>query len=177
MSAYVCVIECENDIVFLSDAQRINTGDHIPLRIIGLYNVQHNDSYWKRLPFLSEEQSIEAVEKLLADRYYYDRQGKEWYKVRAGNYKQRQWMEDVTIGYQNAKGKDTGYYASHRVSHLKATEVDNRPACEHGYPCEVHYSRDGTEIYFDCPVKYIWPHFMPTLERVTPCKARHSATL
>ena len=77
--------------------------------------------------------------------------------------KQNRWLTSVTEGYKG----EGGYYASHRVSHLKAEEVDDRPTCDHGYPCEIHY---GSETYFDCPLKYVWPHFMPELARITPCQ-------
>ena len=174
---YVCAIECSDNIVVLGDTHRIITdvSAEAPQRIVALYNVQHNHSYRSHLPFLSKDLvtrvMVDAVEQRIADRYYYDRRGSEWYKVRAGTKKQRRWMEDVTDGYkQHPTG---GYYASHRVSHLKASEVDDRPVCDHGYPCEVHYGKE--EVYFDCAAKYVWPDFLPHVARVTPCAFRQIA--
>ena len=206
MASYICVIECSDNHVYICDTKKVHLEELIPLRIIGLYNVDQNYTLFKAfkkpvsrhlttLELNYSTTTTDIVETILSDRYFHSRDGGdyhhrkdgEWYKVRTGDVKQNRWMASVTKGYRDSKEEGDSlseplaqtataspgaplqvrdYYASHRVSHLKAEEVDNRPICDHGFPCEIHM---GSETYFDCPVKYVWPHFMPELPRVTPC--------
>ena len=184
MTSYICVIECSDNHVYICDTKKVHLEELIPLRIVGLYNVDQNYTLYKvfkkpvsrhltKLELDYETTPTKLVETILSDRYFYSRDGGdyhhrkdgEWYKIRTGDVKQNRWMTSVTKGYRECK-KAGDYYASHRVSHLKAEEVDDRPTCEHGFPCEIHL---GSEAYFDCPVKYVWPNFMPELARITPC--------
>jgi hypothetical protein len=189
MSVYICVIECSGNHIYIGDTRniRLKENELIPKQIIGLYNAEQNYALYKftnkpistHLNQLDNDLEIsqaKIVETILSDRYFYDRKdnknnknNNQWYMVRTGDLKQNSWMASVEAGYKK-HGTGGGYYASHRVSHLKDEEVDQRPVCEHGYPCEVHFSRGRSEIYFDCPVKYIWPNFMPELERIKPCE-------
>jgi hypothetical protein len=185
MASYICVIECSDNHIYICDTKKVHLEELIPLRIIGLYNVEQNYTLYKvfkkpvsrHLTTLELDYSTtktDIVETIISDRYFHSRDGGdyhnrkpgEWHKVRTGDVKQNRWMATVTKDYKERK-KDSGYWASHRVSHLKADEVDDRPVCSHGYPCEVHFG--SSEAYFDCPVKYIWPHFMPELARIRPC--------
>jgi hypothetical protein len=182
MSSYICVIECSDNYVYVGDTRRLLLEDLSPEHIIGLYNVEQNYALYKiknqpvsrHLDTLDADLDIpqsKIVETILADRWFRDKKnqkGNEWYKVRTGDLKQNSWMESVVTGYKK-QGLNGGYYASHRVSGLKDKEVDPRPVCEHGYPCEIHFSKLSQELYFDCPLKYIWPNFMPELERIRPC--------
>ena len=176
---YLCVIECSDNYVYIGDTRRLNFGGLIPERIIGLYNCRQNfdlfqltkapknrDLYAMYTKY--DIDRIKIVETILADRYCFDRKGGQWYKVHTSDAKHNDWLEDVAKGYAKAT-KPGDYYASCRSSSLKAEEVDARPVCKHGYPCEVHFSKNGRDIYFDCPVKYIWPNFLPTLERIPCC--------
>ena len=188
MSIYICILECEDNHVYIGDTRRIHLDDLIPKRIIGLYNVKQNYALYKitNQPISKHLDTLDAdldvtdakiVEMILADRFYYDKtQGSgEWYKVRTGDVKLNSWMASVTADYKK-HGTKGGYYASHRANHLKPEEVDLRPICDHGYVCEVHFSRSSSDLYFDCPLKYIWPNFMPELERNTPCNFKQSHT-
>jgi hypothetical protein len=185
MSSYICVIECSDNHLYIADTRKVQLGYLIPIRIIGLYNVEHNYRYYKtsKKPVSRHLDSLELghvgilevdyevtpttiVETIISDRHFYGRQGGEWYKVRTGDREQNEWMYSVTEGYKRAKQPED-YFASHRVSHLKPEEVDDRPVCSHGFPCEVHFGKE--ETYFDCPVKYVWPDFLPGLERIKPC--------
>ena len=181
MSVYIVVIECEDDHFYIGDAQniRLKENDLVAKRIIGLYNISQNYAFYRltRKPkivhldkFYYDPSPAKIVELIISDRYFYDcKDNHKWYMVRTGDLKQNSWMASVEAGYK--KHKETGgYSAHHRVNGLKPEEVDQRPVCEHGYPCEVHFSRSRSEIYFDCPVKYIWPDFMPELERIKPCE-------
>jgi hypothetical protein len=178
MASYICVIECSDNHLYICDTKKVHLEELIPLRIIGLYNVDQNYALFKtskkpvshhltKLELDYDTTRTDLVETILSDRYFYDRREGEWYGVRTGNVKQNRWLTSVLKGYRECK-RAGDYYASHRVSHLKADEVDNRPTCSHGYPCEIHYG--NSEIYFDCPVKYVWPGFMPELARITPCQ-------
>lgn len=177
MSAYICVIECSDNHLYIADTRKVQLGYLIPIRIVGLYNVEHNYRHYKtsKKPVSRHLGSLELgyevtpatiVETIISDRYFYGRQGGEWYKVRTGDREQNEWMYSVTEGYKRAKHPGD-YFASHRVSHLKPEEVDDRPVCSHGFPCEVHFGKE--ETYFDCPVKYVWPDFLAGLERIKPC--------
>ena len=178
MASYICVIECSDNHLYICDTKKVQLEELIPLRIIGLYNVEQNYTLYKvfkkpvsrHLGFLEidfETTRTDVIETIISDRYFYDRREGEWYGVRTGDVKQNRWMASVTKGYRESK-KEGDYYASHRVSHLKAEEVDDRPTCDHGFPCEIHIG--DSEAYFDCPLKYVWPNFMPDLERIEPCK-------
>ena len=199
MASYICVIECSDNHLYICDTKKVHLEELIPLRIVGLYNVDQNYTLFKTckkpvsrhlttLELDYETTRTDLVETILSDRHFYDRREGEWYGVRTGNVKQNRWMASVLKGYRECKKEGDslseplaqtataspgaplqvrGYYASHRVSHLKAEEVDDRPPCDHGFPCEIHI---GSETYFDCPLKYVWPDFMPELPRITPCK-------
>ena len=180
--AYICIIECEENHLYVGSPYRIQLGDLVPKRIIGLYSVEQNYRLFQRTrtpasqhidKIMSdyEMKPKELIETILSDRCFYDRQKGSWYNVRTCNMKQNDWLAEVAIGYKNA-ARSGDYYASCRVSHLKAEEVDQRPVCDHGYLCEVHFSRIDQQPYYDCPVKYVWPDFMPTLERIKPCVFR-----
>jgi len=185
MSVYIVVIECSDNHIYIGDTRniRLKENDLVPKQIIGLYNAEQNYALYKftNKPAYSHLDKLDAdlevsqakiVETILSDRFYNDRKdnkNSEWHKVRTGDLKQNSWLASVTAGYKK-HGTNGGYYASHRVIHLKPEEVDQRPVCEHGYLCEVHFSRSRSEIYFDCPLKYIWPDFMPELERIKPCQ-------
>ena len=183
MSVYICIIECSDNHIYIGDTRRIHLDDLVPKQIIGLYNAEQNYALYKftkkpvsrHLDKLDDDLEIsqaKIVETILADRFYKDKENNkdsEWYKVRTGDLKLNSWVASVEAGYKK-HGPNGGYYASHRANHLKPEEVDQRPVCEHGYPCEVHFSRSRSEIYFDCPLKYIWPNFMPELERIKPCQ-------
>jgi hypothetical protein len=180
MSVYICIIECSDNHIYIGDTRRIHLDDLIPKQIIGLYNAEQNYALYKftnkpvsrHIEKMNDDLEIsqaKIVETILSDRFYNDNKDNEWYKVRTGDLKQNSWMASVEAGYK--KHKETGgYSAHHRVNRLKPEEVDQRPVCEHGYPCEIHFSRGRSEIYFDCPLKYIWPNFMPELERIKPCQ-------
>ena len=190
MTPYICVIECQDNHVYVGDCRRLyrpsdlekRLGDLVPKRIMGIYNVEQNYALF-RLTNRPASQHLSAlvadfettqadlVETILADRYYYDKRVNEWYKVRTGDVKQNRWMSEVETGYKEAKNPGD-YAAYHRVSRLKAAEVDDRPVCRHGFPCESRYSRHMRELFFDCPMKYVWPHFMPEVERDKPCDFR-----
>ena len=185
MASYICVIECSDNHLYICDTKKVHLEELIPLRIVGLYNVDQNYTLYKvfkkpvsrhltKLELDYETTPTKLVETILSDRYFYSRDGGDYhhrkdgelYKIRTGDVKQNRWMTSVTKGYRDPL-QVRGYYASHRVSHLKAEEVDDRPPCDHGFPCEIHI---GSETYFDCPLKYVWPDFMPELPRITPCK-------
>jgi hypothetical protein len=182
MSVYICIIECSDNHIYIGDTRniRLKENDLVPKQIIGLYNAEQNYALYKftnkpvsthlnKLDNDLEISQAKIVETILSDRFYNDRILNEWYKVRTGDLKQNSWMASVEAGYK--KHKETGgYSAHHRVNNLKPEEVDQRPVCDHGYPCEVHFSRGRSEIYFDCPLKYIWPDYMPELERIKPCQ-------
>ena len=157
----------------------------MPKRIIGFYNVEQNYALFRltskpvnrHLSILDadiETTQADIVETILADRYHYDKRDSEWYKVRTGDVIQNRWMAHVTAGYKELKeSKGAGGYAAyHRVSQLKGDDVDDRPVCGHGFPCEIHYSEYGREMYFDCPVKYVWPDLLPGVERIPCCDFR-----
>jgi hypothetical protein len=184
MASYICVIECSDNHVYICDTMKVHLEELIPLRIIGLYNVDQNYTLFKgfkkpvsrHLTTLELDYSTtttDIVETIISDRYFYDRRAEEWYGVRTGDVKQNRWLTSVLKGYRECK-KEGNYQAYHRVSSLKAEEVDDRPVCSHGYPCEVHF---GSETYFDCPVKYVWPNFMPELARIRPCTFKQSLNI
>jgi len=183
MSVYIVVIECDDDHIYIGDVRniRLKENDLVPKRIIGLYNISQNYAYYRltRTPVIThldkllyEPSPAKIVETIITDRYFYDRKDNNtWYKVRTGDLKQNSWMASVEAGYKK-HGTTGGYSAHHRANRLKPEEVDQRPVCDHGYPCEVHFSKSTNTIYFDCPLKYIWPNFMPELERIKPCECK-----
>lgn len=192
MKPYICVIECQDNHVYIGDCRRLyrpsdlekRLDELVPKRIMGIYNVEQNYALFRltnrpasqHLTSLAadiETTQADLVETILSDRYYYDKRDNEWYKVRTSNVKQNRWMSEVTTGYREST-KPGDYAAYHRVSRLKAEEVDHRPICSHGFPCEPRYSRYTREMYFDCPMKYVWPDFMPEVERSKPCDFRQA---
>ena len=47
MASYICVIECSDNHVYICDTKKVQLEELIPLRIIGLYNVEQNYTLYK----------------------------------------------------------------------------------------------------------------------------------
>lgn len=177
MSAYIGVLECDNDYIFIGDVRTVATEGHTIRRFRGLYKVDTNHTYMRlrnqhifahRKPRF-EQTETSAVELQIANRYWYDRKDKEWYKVMSGDEKKKRFLRSACASYEWAKKDPERYtYSTNSATQYKPEQIFDRPLCAHGYPCEVRESRDQ-RLYFDCALKYIWPSLLPDVDHGTPC--------
>ena len=190
MLNYIAVLECPDDYIYVGDVRKLDTEDHRPLMFRGIYCVESNYAYMKirdlsnnfDTKYFKEKwaysgwDKTDLVERQITNRYWYDRKdnvtwgsGKEWYKVIPTDFKKREFLFRACKSYKwMSEGSDRHCYSSNPASHLKPEQVIDRPLCHHGYPCEVRLSKQN-EIYFDCPVKYIWPTLLPDVYHGIPC--------
>jgi len=177
MAAYIGVLECDDDYIFIGDVRTLTTEGLPPRRFRGLYKVDTNHMYMRlrnqhifaHVKPRFEEAETSAVELQIANRYWYDRKDKEWYKVMTTDEKKRRFLRSACVSYKWASQDPTRYtFSSNSATNYKLEQIIDRPLCDHGYPCEVRLSREH-RLYFDCALKYIWPSLLPDVDHGTPC--------
>ena len=190
MSTYVFVLECEEDYILIGDVRKLDTESYTPVRFRGLYNVEANYAYQRIREFdhspidtkyykdnWLEHGNIDRVQLQIANRYWYERKGNtqygsgnEWYKVLPDIKKRRAFLKSACASYKWAsEGLDRHTFSSNPATSLTLQQVFDRPSCDHGYPCEIRQAKDHS-LYFDCPLKFIWPSLLPDVDHGVPCQ-------
>lgn len=188
MVHWIYILECDNDYIYIGETTRlyrrfrehiynhgaVNTTRHIPQRLIGLYKVGDNYSFYKYRNEIrnneynqftvddwgdDEETGKLLIENHFTEMYMYLRKQEdnddfsfgdgEWNKVRGGKYTKQIW--------------------SNPTDSMNSEDILDRPMCNCRLPCEVKLSNDGTKIYFVCATKNIWKDMDIDLEVEEPC--------
>jgi hypothetical protein len=183
---WVYVLKCDNEYIYVGETTRlyrrfnehrsergsINTRQHTPRALIGLYNVGNNTSFNRYYHDMTngeydykcghywgeDEDDYLTIENLVTERYMYERREDNWNRVRGGKY--------------CTSERCITFYADNLEELNKDNLVLDRPLCHHGYPCEVNMKTDKTKIYFTCPLSRVsnWPNFYEGLDIESPCK-------
>lgn len=178
MVHWVYMVECEDNYLYIGTTKRlyrrfnehirgngsVNTGEHKPLYLVGLYKVSDNYSFLQyRNQILKKKEynkfTIQdwgngddtgnlEIENHITEMCMFLR-GKEsedfalndgeWRKVRGGKY--------------------TSYRNVNPVENVLVEDIIDRPCCDCEYPCEVKLSKDKKYIYFVCSMKNVSSDF------------------
>ena len=203
MVHWVYVLECEDEYIYVGETTRlfrrfeehrksrggINTQNHTPTKLIGLYKVNDNYSFMQYRntirsgeynPFLVDEWENDGdnllVENHITERFLYERRendsyggGLEWYKVRGGKYT-RQTMDETVSMYKRASEKEgRTCHVENPILDIPVDTIVDRPLCYCRCPSEVKLSKDKSKIYFVCALKNVWGDFFSDLQIDAPC--------
>ncbi len=193
MVHWVYIIECNDNFIYVGETIHLykrltqhitgrggkNTHAHIPRKLIGLYKVYDNQSFYQYNSAIRNNTDIKNtidnwgtwgdnlfVENNFTERLFYERKdndvygtGKEWYRVRGGKYTKDN-LDQIFNGYKWAsESEGRGYGAVNPIFNKNEQEILDRPLCNCGMPCEVKINKDKTCIYFVCALKNVWDDF------------------
>jgi predicted GIY-YIG superfamily endonuclease len=203
MVHWVYVLDCEDDYIYVGETTRLfrrfkehlknrgglNTTNHKPKRLIGLYKVSENNSFLNYrnkikngeynkfyIDNWEDEGDNLLIENHITERFLYERRdndyygcGLEWYKVRGGKYT-KDTLNEIVDNYKWASEKE-GRTCSARnpIQSIPIDSIVDRPLCKCYNPSEVKISKDKSKIYFVCALKNVWGDFCSDLEVSTPC--------
>lgn len=198
MVHWVYIVECNDNFIYVGETEYIykrlqqhitgkggkNTHAHIPTKLIGLYKVYDNQSFYQYNSAVKNNIDTKNIidewgswgdnlfiENNFTERLFYERKdnskygsGNEWYRVRGGKYTRAD-LDDFYNGYKWAS-EDTkrGFGGTNPVSRKKEGDIVDRPLCNCGMPCEVKINKDKTCIYFVCALKNVWSEFNANIE-------------
>jgi predicted GIY-YIG superfamily endonuclease len=203
MVHWIYVLECEDDYLYVGETTRLfrrftehlrsrggsNTIKHKPIKLIGLYKVNENNSFMKYRnkiksgeynQFILDQWENDGdnllIENHITERFLYERRendcyggGLEWYKIRGGKYT-RETLDDTVAMYKWASEKEGRMcHARNPVESIPVDTIVDRPLCKCYTPSEVKLSKDKTKIYFVCALKNVWDDFCPYIKVATPC--------
>jgi predicted GIY-YIG superfamily endonuclease len=199
MVHWVYIVECNDNFIYVGETEYIykrlqqhitgkggkNTHVHIPNKLIGLYKVYDNQSFYQYNSAVKNnidtKNTIDEwgswgdnlfIENNFTERLFYERRnnheygtGEEWYRIRGGKYTRNNLDETMLIAESMCQ----------RPNRIKGslkltTPIDNikdivdRPLCNCGMPCEVKINKDKTCIYFVCALKNVWSEFNVNIE-------------
>lgn len=201
MVHWVYVLECEDNFIYVGETEHLykrfeqhlrgrgakNTSMHSPRKLIGLYKVNENYSFYEYRnsirkgdynKFILDNWGLQEGDNLLienhiTERLFYERRnnseygsGNEWYRVRGGKYTR----SDMDFHLEFAKEWSIrpnriigSYKATTPIDRMSTEEIVDRPLCKCGMPAEVKLSADKTKIYFICALKNVWSDFYDRL--------------
>ena len=190
MVHWIYVLECEDDYIYVGETTRlfrrfrehlyrngsVNTSIHEPVRLIGLYKLNDNYSFYKYRneirngeynPFTinewldkANEQNHLFIENRITELYFSLRsksdermdfryEDGDWWKIRGGKYIQQ--------------------YINNPFNNINEEDILDRPMCGCELPCEVKISNNGERIYFVCALKNVWDDMGLDIEVEAPC--------
>ena len=187
MVHWIYVLECEDDYIYIGETTRlytrfrehiyrngsVNTTRREPYKLIGLYKVGNNYSFYK---YRNEIRNGEYNQFTVNDWGDDERSG----NLLIENHFTELFMylrceEDNFLfddGYWNKVrgGKYTKQIYSNPTTKMNIEDILDRPLCDCGLPSEVKLSNDKTKIYFVCALKNIWDDMNIDLDVDEPCE-------
>ena len=214
MVHWIYIVKCEDDFIYVGEtihlykrlAQHIsgyggkNTHSHIPKKLIGLYKLNDNQSFYQYNSAVKfgNKNNIQSVinewgiwgdnlfiENKFTERLFYERQnnheygtGIEWYRVRGGKYT-RESLDDSMYNAKELCERPNripgSIHMTTPIDNLSKEDIVDRPMCYCEMPCEVKLSKDKTKIYYVCAIKNIWNDFFNGIDVDKPCNfLKHS---
>jgi len=203
---YIC--ECNDNFIYVGETINLykrltqhirgrggkNTHAHIPRKLIGLYKLNDNQSFYnynsavKNGTLNNIQTAIDQwgiwgdnlfIENRFTERIFYERRvnheygtGNEWYRVRGGKYTRDSLDKIMDDAKELCKpNRIPGTITmSTPIDKIPQEEIVDRPLCNCGMPCEVRLSKDKTKIFFVCALKNVWSNFLNSIEVNEPCK-------
>lgn len=206
MVHWVYILECNDKFIYVGETIHLykrltqhiggkggkNTHAHIPKRLIGLYKVNDNQSFYdysrniKSNIFNSDIINNWAssgdnlfIENRFTERLFYERRnnheygtGKEWYRVRGGKYTRSDLDQSMYHAEQLCKRPNRvpgSLMMTTPIDSKAPDDIVDRPLCKCNMPCEVKISNDKKTIYFVCALKNVWSDFYKYIEVDDPC--------
>jgi predicted GIY-YIG superfamily endonuclease len=198
MVHWVYIVKCNDDFIYVGETEYLykritqhitgrggkNTHTHIPEKLIGLYKVYDNQSFYQYRSDVKNNVAVTNtindwgtwgdnlfIENNFTERLFYERKDNstygtcnEWYRVRGGKYTRAD-LDTFFDGYKWAsEGNGRGFAARNPISDKKEEDIVDRPLCNCGMPCEVKLNKEKTCIYFVCALKNIWSDFNANIE-------------
>ena len=189
MVHWIYILECDDDYIYIGETTRlyrrfyehiynngaVNTTRHEPLKLIGLYKLGDNYSFYKyrnkirnseynKFDFDTWGDDENSDNLLIENRFtelYFCLRSKinermdfrykdgRWYKIRGGKYTQQ--------------------YINNAINTLNEEDIIDRPMCHCELPSEVKLSKDKIKIYFVCALKNVWDDMKIGLHIEEPC--------
>jgi putative endonuclease len=208
MVHWIYIIECNDNFIYVGETSNIyrrlkehkrgkggkNTHNHIPKKLIGLYKVNDNQSFYQYNSAINfgTQQNVQRVidewgqtgdnlfiENRITERLFYERKnnheygtGSEWYRIRGGKYT-RDNLDDEMLWAKELCERPNRIPGTLRmvtpVDSMTEEEIVDRPLCICGMPCEVKLSKDKIKIYFVCALKNVCDNFIRVVDIGTPC--------
>ncbi len=207
MVHWIYIIECNDKFIYVGETINLykrltqhirgrggkNTHTHIPKKLIGLYKVNDNQSFYQynsavKFGTLNNiKTAIDEwgtwgdnlfIENKFTERLFYERRnnheygtGNEWYRVRGGKYT-RDSLDNSMYSAKEMRERPTKAgpcFMTTPIDKIPEEEIIDRPLCNCGMPCEVKLSKDTKKIYFVCALKNLWPDFFKGIEIGESC--------
>lgn len=205
MVHWIYITECNDNFIYVGETIHLykrltqhirgrggkNTHSHIPKKLIGLYKVYDNQSFYQYNSAIKNNVDTKNIinewgtcgdnlwiENRFTERLFYERRhnhdygtGNEWYRVRGGKYT-RDNLDDIMYYAKEMCERPTKAgpcIMTTPIDNLPQEEIVDRPLCYCGMPCEVKLTKDNTKIYFVCALKNVWPDFFKGIEVNKPC--------
>jgi predicted GIY-YIG superfamily endonuclease len=181
MVHWVYVLECCDRNIYVGETTRlysrfsehiggrgsVNTSSHSPRKLIGLYKVDDNHSFFKYRDSILKKNEYNRfiiedwgngegsgnldIENHITELYFHLR-NKEDDIEGLSSFRYNDGMTNKVNG-----GKYTKMF--NRPTFVDNDYILDRPCCDCMFPCEVKISKDKKTIYFVCSVKNIWEGF------------------
>ena len=155
-----------------------NTHVHVPKKLIGLYRLNDNQSFYQYISAkkrgISIKDTVETwaelgdnlfIENRFTERLLWERRnnheygtGNEWYRIRGGKYTRENLDESMEIARTMCQrpNRIPGTLSLQTpVDNFIEDQVVDRPLCQCGMPCEVKI-KDKKLIYFVCALKNVF---------------------
>jgi predicted GIY-YIG superfamily endonuclease len=208
MVHWIYVVECNDNFIYVGETIHLykrlmqhirgrggkNTHSHIPIKLIGLYKVNDNQSFYqynsavKNGTLNNIKNAIDRwgdwgdnlfIENRFTERLFYERRmnheygtGNEWYRVRGGKYT-RDSLDDAMYFAKSMCERPNripgSLFMTLPINNISEEEIVDRPLCDCGMPCEVRLSTDKTKIYFVCALKNVWSDFFKGIDVNESC--------
>lgn len=206
MVHWIYILECEDGFIYVGQTIHLyarltqhiggrgskNTHNHMPQKLIGLYKVNDNQSFYDyRSKIKNNIFDINIIktwgssgdnlliENRFTERLFYERRNnheygtyKEWYRIRGGKYTRDNLNQSMNYAMMMCKNPNriAGTLSmTTPINGLLSDDIVDRPLCKCNMPSEVKLSKDKTCIYFVCSLKNVWDDFYSWIKVSEPC--------
>ena len=207
MVHWIYVVKCSDDFIYVGETEHLykrltqhihgrggkNTHTHIPRKLIGLFKLNDNQSFYQynsAIKFGTSNNIQTAInewgswgdnlfiENRFTERLFYERRnnhdygtGNEWYRVRGGKYTRESLDDSMHTAKEMCErpNKVGPCFMTIPIDRIPDGDIIDRPLCHCGMPTEVKLSKDKTKIYYVCAIKNVWNDFFKEINVDEPC--------
>lgn len=207
MVHWIYVVKCNDDFIYVGETEHLykrltqhirgrggkNTHAHIPKKLIGLYKLNDNQSFYQYNSAVKcgTSNNIQTainewgawgdnlfIENRFTERLFYERRnnhdygtGNEWYRVRGGKYTRDSLDDSMYSAKEMCERPNNAGPCFMRtpIDKIQEDDIVDRPLCYCGMPCEVKLNKDKTKIYHVCAIKNVWNDFFKDIDVDEPC--------
>ena len=208
MVHWIYIIKCSDEFIYVGETEHLykrltqhirgrggkNTHTHIPRKLIGLYKLNDNQSFYQynsaiKFGTLNNIQTAINewgrwgdnlfIENRFTERLFYERRnnheygtGNEWYRVRGGKYTRESLDNSMYHAKEMCERQNRipeSLFMTTPINRIPEKDIVDRPLCHCGMPSEVKLSKDRTKIYYVCAIKNVWNDFFKIINVDEPC--------